>query len=980
MNERSASGKMAAPMESNAVRTMLLKILRFSRVLNRYRLGCAGSRFLSRKSYAGTVLLPKTSFPQRLSGAKTSQRDDDIAKSACFSEHYRWQREHNSGPEFVLHDGPPYANGDTHLGHAVNKILKDITIRCRSLRGDRVHFVPGWDCHGLPIEVKALSSADASASPTEIRSKARKFATATIEKQIQSFQHWGVMADWTQPYRTYDAEYVAEQLRAFYELYEKGCVFRDYKPVYWSPINKTALAEAELEHNPNHQSHSVFVAFPLVKVPEMIRAVISEGSEVSVLIWTTTPWTLPANQAVCFSTKHEYSVIRTDPACTLLVVASEMIPQVRGHLVQNAQVLLTFEGADVLSGATYSNPFRPGKEFPLVPGDHVTMDKGTGLVHSAPNHGFEDFQNALKHGIAPEECLVDEAGCFTAGAGDGLKGRSVLTEGSEAVLTTLGNRVLHRGVYTHSYPYDWRSKKPVIVRSSRQWFINLDENLRRRCLECLKGVEIRPESARLMFENQLVQRPHWCISRQRHWGVPIPVLFCDERPFTSRRDNFCINTSFVDHVCNLVMEKGSDIWWTATNEELVPESIRNELKLDSGTEPRRGNDIMDIWLDSGLSWKAVLPEPHQSQLYLEGQDQVRGWFQSALITSVALRGQAPYKQLYMHGFTLDSEGRKMSKSLGNVVDPVKITKGGKNLDKEPAYGVDVLRWWVATHASSNDNVAVSTHVIAECRENVAKLRNTLRFCLGGLLHFDDRRDALSYDELLPVDQLMLHLLHRFHFRVAKCLEDMRYNYACAAILNFVVNEASSFYFSAIKDRLYCDAEISVARRSCQTVLSHVLDSLVFSVAPILPHLSEEVYYHHASPTRFETGVFRRSWRPPPSEWNRAEFEALEGPLFQLRNVVNKGASKGGPKSYDLDIISQRGCRFVDSLRVLQPETTAVHSGLTDVLQVASVTFVDDMQLSKEYESEATVVDEGKSHLEGREFGVSYQYAFMESRL
>ncbi|EEC00534.1 isoleucyl tRNA synthetase, putative [Ixodes scapularis] len=572
--------------------------------------------------------------------------------SACFSEHYRWQREHNRGPEFVLHDGPPYANGDTHLGHAVNKILKDITIRCRSLRGDRVHFVPGWDCHGLPIEVKALSSADASASPIEIRSKARKFAAATIEKQMQSFQHWGAMADWTQPYRTYDAEYVAEQLRAFYELYEKGYVFRDYKPVYWSPSNKTALAEAELEYNPNHQSHSVFVAFPLVKVPEMIRAVISERSEVSVLIWTTTPWTLPANQAVCFSTKHK-SVF----SCVFLV---------------------------------------------------------------------------------PSECLVDEAGCFTAGAGDGLKGRSVLTEGSEAVLATLGNRVLHRGVYTHSYPYDWRSKKPVIVRSSRQWFINLDENLRRRCL--VRGHLAQNAEVLLTFE-----------------GADVLSGATYSNPFRAGREFPLVPG---DHV---TMDKGTGLVHSAPNhgfedfQNALKHGIAPELKLDSGTELRRGNDIMDIWLDSGLSWRAVLPEPQQSQLYLEGQDQVRGWFQSALITSVALRGQAPYK-------------------------------------------------------------------------------------------------------------------------------------------------------------LYCDAETSVARRSCQTALSHVLDSLVLSVAPILPHLSEEVYYHHASPARFETGVFRRSWHPPPSEWNRAEFEALEGPLFQLRNVVNKAASKGGPKSYDLNIISQRGCRFVDLLR------------------------------------------------------------------
>ncbi|XP_037272237.2 isoleucyl-tRNA synthetase, mitochondrial [Rhipicephalus microplus] len=890
-------------------------------------------------SYSGTVLLPKTGFPQRITGAKRSENDEKIAKHACFEDHYAWQRENNTGPDFILHDGPPYANGDTHLGHAVNKILKDITIRYRSLKGDRVHFVPGWDCHGLPIETKALTTAESQGSPTDVRSKARSFAAATIQKQMNSFRHWGVMADWTKPYKTYDVNYVTKQIEAFYDLYEKGYVFRDFKPVYWSPSNRTALAEAELEYNANHVSKSVYIAFPIAQVPDAVQSVLSKDTKLSALIWTTTPWTLPANQAICFSPNHQYSIVRTSTTRRHLVVASDLIAHLHQKLREELQVIASFSGSDILSNSSYTHPLYPDKELRFLPAGFVTMDKGTGLVHSAPSHGFEDYQNALKHGIAMEDCLVDEEGRFASSCRPELRGLPVLTEGSDAVTKLLANHVVRTGSYTHSYPYDWRSKQPVIVRSSRQWFINLDDNMRQRALNCLKKVQILPESARTMFENQLAQRPHWCISRQRFWGVPIPVVFEDERPLTSRE--------FVRHVCKLMNARGPDIWWTATDKELLPDEVRKQLGVCKEAALTRGQDIMDIWLDSGLSWKMVLPEPFQADVYLEGFDQVRGWFQSSLLTSVALTGKAPYRKLYMHGFTLDAEGRKMSKSLGNVVDPETITKGGKDLKKDPAFGVDVLRWWVAAHTSNHENVPVAKHVLAECQENVAKIRGTLRFCLGALSDFDHTHHVLGYREMLPLDRFVLHLLHGFHARVASLYDEMRYHHACSAVLNFVVNETSSFYFQALKDRLYCDAEDSTSRRSCQTALSHVLDVLVNVTAPVVPHLAEEIFYHHGDPGKYDTGVFRRAWQPPPHDWERPEFAQLEKPLARLREAVNKAAAKSRPLLHDVTIISTSGdSRFGCCLRLLQPEDSSIHSGLTDVLQVASVTFeqADDLMV------------------------------------
>ncbi|XP_064490003.1 isoleucine--tRNA ligase, mitochondrial-like isoform X2 [Ornithodoros turicata] len=691
--------------------------------------------------------------------------------------------------------------------------------------------------------------------------------------------------------------------------------------------SRTALAEAELEYNKSHESWSIFVAFQLAKVPNFLASILPKNAQVGALIWTTTPWTLPANQAICYSPKHEYCIVQSESHGKYFLVASDMVDSAQHHLKHGLKVLTKFPGA-LLKGVTYLHPLHPEREQCLIEGDHVTMEKGTGLVHSAPNHGLEDYQNTQKHKIPLDECLVDEKGCFTAGAGEHLSGHEVLGSGSHVVMKLLEDRIEHVGKYTHSYPYDWRSKKPIIVRSSRQWFINLDQ-LRIRAIECLEGVKITPESARNMFVNQLEQRPHWCISRQRYWGVPIPVLFRDKTALTSRK--------FVDHLCTLVLQEGSDIWWTAPMDKLVTQEIRDDLKLAADEKIEKGCDIMDIWLDSGLSWKMVLPESKQADIYLEGGDQIRGWFQSSLITSVALRNQAPYKHIFLHGFTLDSEGRKMSKSLGNVTDPHTVMNGGKDPKLEPAYGVDVLRWWVASHASDNENVTVAQHIFSECHASVSKLRNTLRFCLGALQDFSHEMHLCSYEDLLPVDQFMLHLLYDFNLKVTSRYEDLQYNHACSQIMNFVVNEASSFYFQAVKDRLYCDASNSLTRRSCQTVLSHTLDVLARLIAPVLPHLCEEVFLHHPENKCAKTGLFRRRWQRLPSHWEEKHFDALREPLWGLREAVNK-ITGSNSRQHDVIISARENSPQLNIIHKLQVEEVAIHSGLTDILQVASVRF------------------------------------------
>uniref|UniRef100_D4A8P9 isoleucine--tRNA ligase n=1 Tax=Rattus norvegicus TaxID=10116 RepID=D4A8P9_RAT len=506
------------------------------------RLGCLGmTRRLVVRSVAGadspqsspksgryrdTVLLPQTNFPMKLLGHQQSDMELEIQQKCGFSELYSWQRERKVKTEFCLHDGPPYANGDPHVGHALNKILKDIVNRFHMMRGSKVHFVPGWDCHGLPIETKVLSELGVNTqtlSAMEIREKARSFAQAAIEKQKSAFARWGVMADWSNCYYTFDPKYEAKQLRVFQQMYEKGLVYRSYKPVYWSPSSRTALAEAELEYNPEHVSRSVYVRFPLLKPPPTLESLTGASSPVSALVWTTQPWTVPANQAICYMPEAKYAVVKCSASGNFYILAEDKISPVASALETTFDVTATFSGVD-LEGGTCSHPLIPDKVSPLLPATHVTMAKGTGLVHTAPAHGMEDYSVASQHSL-PMDCLVDEEGMFTSAAGPELQNKAVLTEGTDVVIKMLQatKNLLKEESIVHSYPCDWRTKKPVLIRASKQWFVNIMD-IKATAKESLKTVKFIPGAALNSMMDMLDRRPYWCISRQRVWGVPIPVF------------------------------------------------------------------------------------------------------------------------------------------------------------------------------------------------------------------------------------------------------------------------------------------------------------------------------------------------------------------------------------------------------------------------------------------------------------------------
>ncbi|KAK3816161.1 MAG: Isoleucyl-tRNA synthetase [Benniella sp.] len=842
--------------------------------------------------FSSTLLLPKTPFPIRSEGAT---REAEL-QSRYTTDLYPWQRVNNPGELFVLHDGPPYANGHLHLGHALNKLIKDFVNRYRVMRGFRVDYRPGWDCHGLPIELKALAELKvkdrSQLSPMDIRTVAQASALSAIEVQKKEFLSYGIMGDFDNGYVTMSKDFETRQLKVFHEMMNKGLIYRANKPVYWSPSSQTALAESELEYKDDHKSRSAWVGFEVEKPSEALYKVLPKSASLKAVIWTTTPWTLPANRCVAVHPKLSYTLFRAsnslDPSAVYLAATDRMGEMKRRFNsstggTSGTEVTLDTIGEVLgqdLVGAKYKHPLTT-ESLPFITADYVTADSGSGLVHTAPGHGMDDYKACLPLGIEAY-CPVDNVGKFTAEAGKDLEGLHVQTDGTAKVIDILKEKgsLIQEQAYVHKYPYDWRTKKPVILRATSQWFANVG-TIKEDALKAIENVRIVPESARRRLEGFVQSRTEWCISRQRSWGVPIPVLYEVET------DEPLLTGASVQHIINMVKEHGTDAWWTMSTEELLAPEYRN-----NGKEYRRGFDTMDVWFDSGTSWTMIeekMPRPHLpfvADVYSEGSDQHRGWFQSSLLTSVALTGKAPYGTLITHGFLLDEKGFKQSKSLGNTVDPAVVIFGGKNLQKNPAYGTDVLRLWAASSEYTKD-IAIGKTILSQVAESVRKFRITARFLLGNLNGFKEN-EQVKYEDLSRLDKFMLAEVYQFSKNVTSGYDDLLFNKVFTQLQYFTSTTLSSFYLDIIKDSLYSDAEKSLQRRAIQTVLFHTLNAFTRSIAPLAPHLSEEVYEHYrdcfATP---QPSVFRSGWLHAPESWNNIQLRDEFSVLKQLRGEANQ---------------------------------------------------------------------------------------------
>ena len=811
--------------------------------------------------------------------ANAVKREPQLQKFWADEKIYETLAEENPGDQFILHDGPPYANGDLHIGHALNKILKDIINKFQMLQGRKVRYVPGWDCHGLPIELKVLQNLKSeqrkALTPLKLRWKARDFAKKTVEKQRKSFMRYGVWGDWDEPYLTLLPEYEAAQIEVFGKMALKGYIYRGHKPVYWSPSSQTALAEAELEYPEGHESQSIYVTFDLASLSDAAKETLGEFMPgLKVAIWTTTPWTIPGNLAVSLNPDLTYAVVETSDKQHLLV-AEDLVETLKSTFDQELTVKTTIDGK-LLEHSTYRHPLFD-REGPLVMGDYVTTESGTGLVHTAPGHGQEDYQVGQQYGLdvlSP----VNGDGKFTSEAGP-FEGLDVLNGANDAVITALkdAGSLLKEESYAHKYPYDWRTKKPVILRATEQWFASVD-GFREAVLEAIADVKWVPATGENRITSMVSERSDWCISRQRNWGVPIPVFYEAET-----REPL-LNEETLNHIRDIIAEHGSDAWWEMEVDDLLPESYRN-----NGKTYVKGTDTMDVWFDSGSSWASVVQQRgylrYPADLYLEGSDQHRGWFQSSLLTSVAAQGVAPYRQVLTHGFVLDEQGRKMSKSIGNVVDPAIVIEGGKNQKEDPAYGADVLRLWVSSVDYSSD-VPLGKTILRQMADVYRKIRNTSRFLIGNLHDFDPAKDAIAYEDLPELDRYMLHRITEVFSEVTEAFESYQFFKFFQTVQNFCVVDLSNFYLDIAKDRLYISAGSDERRRSCQTVLAIALENLARAIAPVLSHMAEDIW--QALP--YETGhqsVFASGWFTLDDQWKQEALAEKWSQIRLVRQEVNK---------------------------------------------------------------------------------------------
>ncbi|MYV04618.1 isoleucine--tRNA ligase [Furfurilactobacillus milii] len=875
-----------------------------------------------------TLNLNKTGFPMRGNLPVT-----EAQRQAVWAENkvYEQRQKLNEGkPTFVLHDGPPYANGDIHIGHAMNKISKDFIVRYKSMSGYRAPYVPGWDTHGLPTE-QALTNQGVdrkSMSTAEFRELCRKFVLKEIDKQRNGFKRLGVAGDWDHPYITLQPEYEAAQVRVFAEFVKKGYIFRGQKPVYWSWSSESALAEAEVDYK-DVESPSAFFAEQVKDGHGLL------DDNTYFVVWTTTPWTIPASEGITVDAGFDYAVVQPKGETRKFVVAEQLLSSVSETLGwEDVKTLQTLKGAQ-LEKMTAHHPYYD-RDLPVMNGNFVTLDAGTGLVHTAPGFGEDDFNVGTKYGL-PVFSPVDGQGKMTADA-PGFEG--VFYEDANKIsLDKLKekNLLLKYMPYTHSYPFDWRTKKPIIFRATPQWFASVSA-FRQDILDALDDVKFYPDWGKRRLYNMIKDRGDWVISRQRAWGVPLPIFYAED-------GTPIMTPETIDHVADLFAKHGSNYWFEHDAKELLPDDFTSEHSPNG--QFTKETDIMDVWFDSGSSHQAVLaarPElTYPADLYLEGSDQYRGWFNSSLITSVAVSGKAPYKAVMSQGFTLDKNGKKMSKSIGNTIAPDEIIK---------KMGAEILRLWVASVDSSAD-VRVSMESFTQISESYRKLRNTMRFMLSNVTDFDPAKNTVPYADLAGADRYLLSRLNDLVEQVRADYEKYDFIDLYKLLLSFVTNDLSAFYLDFAKDILYIDAADSKTRRSMQTVLYQVLVRMTTLMTPLLPHTAEEIWpFLHEKPEFAQLAEMPNvepEWQNEALIGRWADFMTLRSDVLKSLEEARDAKLIGRPMEAALDLyVSDHNAEMLEHL----------HSNVAQLLIVSQLQvhpLSEAPETADKYEDVAVVV-------------------------
>jgi len=817
--------------------------------------------------YSSTLNLPKTDFPMR---AGLPKKEPRILEQWEQYGLFKKMRENRKGaPRFVLHDGPPYANGNIHMGTALNKVLKDIVNKYWYMQGYDIPYVPGWDTHGLPVEHQVIKTQNINRkeiSDLEFRQRCRDYALHYLDVQRGQFKRLAVLGDWENPYITLDPAYESIQVGVLGEMAQRGYIYKGLKPVYWCPQCETALAEAEVEYN-ERRSPSIFVRFRLTDSGEKLSR---ELEPAYVLIWTTTPWTIPANHAIALHPDSDYVLVETEEAgqkeyYLLAEKLAETVFDVFGR--EKGSVVGRYKGRE-LEGLTYRHPLYP-RESKVVLAQYVTLEQGTGCVHTAPGHGHDDYETGLKYHL-PIYAPMDGRGIFTEEAGEfaGLR----YDEGNKAVTKALEREgsLLSLSFLDHQYPHCWRCKSEVIFRATEQWFASV-RKFRDAALEAVSEVNWIPAWGEARMRSMISERQDWCISRQRAWGVPLPIFYCQECGET------LLTPESIKAVQELFKKEGSDGWFKYEADEILPPGIK--CSSCSGARFRKEQDIMDVWFDSGVSHAAVLDSRSDlhwpAELYLEGSDQFRGWFQSSLLTAVATREKAPFRGVLTHGWVVDGEGRKMSKSMGNVISPEEIIQ---------QYGADILRLWVSS-ADFTSEIHLSPAILKQLSETYRKIRNTCRFLLGNCSDFNPARDEVEYAQLEEIDRWALHRLYRLVQKTKRSYADYELHQVFHALHNFAVVDMSNLYLDIVKDRLYVLGENTTSRRAAQTVLAKVLRTLTLLTAPVLSFTSEEIW--NSMPFKDKESVFLVEWPELPSYFENEGLARRWELLFQVKEEINR---------------------------------------------------------------------------------------------